>query len=495
MAMAIERAGWRSGGAARAVAVMALLVGGLLAAACATNPATGRPQVSLVGEQREIAMGRDAAQEVDQSLGLYPGDALQAYVARVGAKLVAVTERPSLPWAFHVVDDPAVNAFALPGGFVYLTRGLLTYLTSEAELAGVLGHEIGHVTARHSVQQQSKSELAQIGLLAGMIFRPELASLSGLAQGGLGLLFLRYSRNDESQADDLGLRYMSRAGYDPREMPKVFQMLDRVERQQTAASRVPNWLATHPAPADRVRRIAAAVGEVGGDLATRTVEREAYLRAIDHLVFGDDPRQGYFQGSLFVQPDLGVQLRFPTGWTTANERSSVSGTAPDQSAAITLTLSTEASAAAAAGQFFGRSGIQQGARVEIGGSLPAIAAGFAAATDRTALRGVAAFVESKGKVYRLLGFATTARWEDHGAEVTGALATFSRVTDRRALEVEPKRVEVVRLPSTMTLEQFASQLPSTVDFATLSVINQVAGGALIAGGTAVKRVVGPEPPS
>jgi len=491
-----RRAHWR--GAVEA-AFAALLLVPVFLGGCATNPATGRPQLSLIGEEREVAMGRDAAREVDRSLGLYPDQALEAYVGRVGARLVAVTERPGLPWAFHVVDDPAVNAFALPGGFVYVTRGLLTHLTSEAELGAVLGHEIGHVTARHSVARESKAELAQIGLLAGAIVRPELADLSGLAQSGLGLLFLKYSRDDESQADELGLRYMSRAGYDPREMPRLFAMLDRVERRQAAGSKVPNWLATHPAPENRVRRLAARVdaqvGTTGGDLDRREVGRDAYLRSIDGLVFGDDPRQGYFQGSLFVQPQLGIQLRFPAGWKTANERSSVTGMAAEKDAAITLTLASEGSAAAAARQFFGRSGIEEGGAVELGGGLPAVASAFAASAGDADLRGVAAFAESGGKVYRLLGFATAARWSARSGEVTRALATFSRVADRAALAVEPKRIEVVRLPSAMTLEQVDAQYPSTVDFATLSIIDQVDPGAVIPAGTAVKRVVGPEPPA
>lgn len=443
-------------------------------------------------------MGRDAAREVDRSLGLYADGALQDYVGRVGARLVAVAERPGLPWAFHVIDDPAVNAFALPGGFVYVTRGLMTHLTSEAELGAVLGHEIGHVTARHSVSRESKAELAQIGLLAGAILRPELADLSGLAQSGLGLLFLKYSRDDESQADELGLRYMSRAGYDPREMPRVFSMLDRVERQQ-AGSKVPNWLSTHPAPANRVRlltaRVDAGIETLGGDLDRREVGRDAYLHAIDGLVFGDDPRQGYFQGSLFVQPQLGVQLRFPEGWKTANERTSVTGTSPEKDAAIALTLASEGSAEAAARQFFGQSGIEEGEAVELGGALPLVASSFSASTSDAGLRGVAAFAESGGKVYRLLGFATAARWSARSALVTRALATFSRVADRAALEVQPKHIEVVRLPRAMTLEDFYAQYPSTIDFATLSIVDQVDPGAVIPAGTAVKRVVGPEPPA
>src|SRR6266550_4084593 len=184
-----------------------------LLAACATNPATGRRQVMLVSEAQEIEMGREADREVGSSIGLYPADGVQAYVAGLGRALAAGSERPSLPWSFHVVDDASVNAFALPGGFVYVTRGLMTHLDSEAELASVMGHEIGHVTARHAASQITKSQLATLGLVAGMIVRPELARFGELAQAGMSLLFLKFDRNAERQADDLGLRYMTRQAY------------------------------------------------------------------------------------------------------------------------------------------------------------------------------------------------------------------------------------------------------------------------------------------
>src|SRR5436305_7311883 len=153
---------WRRG-------VLAGLTTALLAAGgCSTNPATGKPQLALISEQQEIQMGLDNDQQVQQQLGLYQDPKLQEYVNRVGQRLAAASERPNLAWTFRVIDDPVVNAFAIPGGHVYVTRGLMTHLTSEAELASVIGHEIGHVTARHSVTPMSKQELAQIRLLAGM---------------------------------------------------------------------------------------------------------------------------------------------------------------------------------------------------------------------------------------------------------------------------------------------------------------------------------------
>jgi predicted Zn-dependent protease len=157
--------------AARVFAAIALAG---LAGACATNPVTGKQQLALVSEQQEIQLGRETDQQVVQQLGLYPDEDLQRYVDAVGQQLAADSERPELPWTFRVVDDASVNAFALPGGFIYLTRGIMTHFNNEAEMAAVLGHEIGHVTARHSVQQISRQQLASLGLGLGMILAPEL---------------------------------------------------------------------------------------------------------------------------------------------------------------------------------------------------------------------------------------------------------------------------------------------------------------------------------
>ena len=164
-----------------------MLIAGTLAG-CARNPATGQNELMLVSESQEIQMGQQYDQAVIAAIGLYEDPALQTYVQELGSRLAAVSERPRLPWTFRVVDDPAVNAFALPGGFIYVTRGLLAYLDNEAQLVGVLGHEIGHVTARHSAQQYTRSMGASIGVLVGSIFVPEVRPFTDLAQSGLGVL-------------------------------------------------------------------------------------------------------------------------------------------------------------------------------------------------------------------------------------------------------------------------------------------------------------------
>ena len=268
-----------------------------LVSSCVTNPATGERQLSLVSEQEEIAMGDQTAKSTRATIGDYPDSAVQHYIRTLGARLAATTERPGLPWSFEVIDDPEVNAFAAPGGKIFVTRGILPYLDSEAELAGVLGHECGHVTARHTAQQVTRQQLFGLGLAAGSILSSGIASAAGGIQQGLAVLFLSYSRGNEAQADELGFRYLRRARYDPREMSDVFRVLERVG-QLSGGGKVPTWAATHPAPEDRLAKAEQRVAAVPADSLKGTlVNRDAYLRAIDGMVFGANPRQGGIEGT------------------------------------------------------------------------------------------------------------------------------------------------------------------------------------------------------
>ncbi len=215
-------------------------------------------------------MGQSSAADVEKSIGFVQAPGLQSYVAAVGRKLAAGTTRPDLPWAFHVVDDPSPNAFALPGGYIFVTRGLVDLMTNEAELAAVLGHEIGHVTARHSVEQLSRQELAQLGLGIGMAVSPQLAQLGQLANQGLGLLFLKYGRDDERQADALGFKYMVQQGYEPEQMVNVFRALQTFEQAcglepvAELAREPPRRARAHRQHAKAHRRSAEGVAELCG---------------------------------------------------------------------------------------------------------------------------------------------------------------------------------------------------------------------------------------
>ena len=464
-----------------------------LSSGCARNPATGGLELMLVSESQEIAMGQQTDPAVVAQFGLYDDPSLQQYVANLGARLAANSERPNLPWTFRVVDDPIVNAFALPGGFIYVSRGILSHFNSESQLVSVLGHEIGHVTARHSAAQMSQQQLAQLGLGLGVVLLPDLADYAGLAQAGLGLLFLKFGRDDERQADALGFRYLTRIGYDPREMPGVFSMLGRVS-DAAGGPGMPVWLSTHPDPGDREQRIASLIAGSGQDFTGATVNQNEYLRRLDRMVYGDNPREGYFRDQLFLHPDMRFQIAFPAGWMTANQKSAVLAQSPNKDAIMQLTVAAPNSPAAAARDFVAQEGVT-GGPVQ-GGNIhgfPAAAAEFTAESETTVLRGSVTFVEYDGNLYRLLAYSTRDGWAGYADAIGRSVMSFDRLTDQAALSAQPMRLSIVQLDRAMTLEEFNRRYPSSVSLETLAILNQVEVSTRMATGTLVKRVTGNPP--
>ena len=469
----------------------ALFAAGLFGlAACVRNPATGHEQLNLIPESQEIQMGQEAAKQVSEEIGLYDDAKLQSYVAELGKRLGAVSDRPNVPFQFHVVDDAAVNAFALPGGPVFVTRGILGALTSEAELATVMGHEIGHVAARHSVNQLSKQEIAQVGLGIGSILSPAVAQLGQLAGAGMQLLFLKYSREDENQADQLGFKYALKAGYDVRVMKDLFVMLERVS-QSSQGGKLPEWLATHPDPENRLKRTEERLAQTQADYNQLEVKKDPYLSAINGIVYGENPRQGFFKGNSFFHPDLKFRINFPQGWKTQNTPQAVAGISPGQDAIFQLGATGDPSPQAAAQKLGSQQGVQM-TDVRSGNvnNFPAVAGHFQAQTDQGTLAGTAYFVSYGGKTYALLGYTTPEKLSSYDATFQQVIGSFNTLTDPEVLNVQPARLQLVKLTQPMTLDQFNAQYPSSIAADQLALINGVDKGATMQAGQEVKRIVG-----
>jgi len=464
------------------------MLGALTLAGCATNPVTGKSELSLISESDEIALGQQGKQDVARTIGLVNDQALQSYVASLGAMIGPSSERPNLPWSYQVVDDPSVNAFALPGGPVFVTRGLLSYATSEAELVSVLGHETGHITHKHQVHEMSRQQLASLALGVGMIVRPELQAFGNLASGALGVLFLKFSRQQETEADDLGFKYMLKAGYDPREMAEMFKTLARIS--DASGAKTPNWLSTHPDPGNRVQMTEQRIA--GNNVPTEglKVNREEYLQHLDGMVFGEDPRNGYFRSTVFYHPTLRFRFDFPSGWSTQNSADQVVAMSSAQDAVVVLSSGGNTSASQALGAFLGQQGIsgRPTSTNSING-LPAAVAQFTAQTDQAALAGWVAFVELDGALYRLLGYTTSDRMNSYDAMLRQSLGSFQRLTDPAALNVRPQRVRLVRLARAMTLTAFNQAYPSVIPIAQLAVVNGVDPNVTLPAGRSVKRIV------
>ena len=459
----------------------------LVGVACSTNPATGKRQVNMFSEEQEIELGRQNHEQVVQQLGLYDDRELQRYVQDLGRDFAARSERPNLPWNFAVVDDASVNAFALPGGFIYVTRGMMGHLTSEAELVGILGHEAGHVTARHSVNQMSKAQLTQIGLTLGMILGGAEAQQYGdLANLAGGLLFLKFSRDDERQADDLGLRYMQSAGYPPQAMGEVFSLLSRVSANEQKG-RLPNWLATHPNPEERLQRVQTRY-TAGDDPASWHPER--FLAQVDGIVYGADPRQGFFRQGVFYHPELGFSMRSPSGWKGINQREAVVWQAPNEDAVFVLTMAQGNSPRQAAQQFFNQQGVTAVADWPVSPGGGSEGAQFEAQTQQGVLLGATSFFEHGGRVYQLMGFAPQGVWRGYREEIARAMDSFDRLDDRRFGDVQPMRVDVVSVDRPMTLREFDRRYPSSVSLEELALVNHLDANAQLSAGQDVKRIVG-----
>ncbi len=473
-----------------ALTILALAAAVAFSGGCSVNPATGQRQLALIGEQGEIAMGREADPQIVAQMGLYPDDGWQTYIQELGSEMAAVSERPDLPWTFRVIDDPIVNAFALPGGFIYVTRGILTHFNSEAELASVLGHEIGHVTGRHGVEQQSKAQLAGIGLAVGAaVAGPEYGGLVNMAGQGLGLLFLKFGRDHEREADDLGLRYMTRDGYRPDEMPKVFRTLERVSAAQ-GAGRIPAWMSTHPNPGNRGARISQQIAELPPDANRVKVGRDRYLGRLENMTFGADPREGYVVGNTFYHPGMAFQLTFPEGWKIVNQRQAVGAISPQQDAIVVLTLASESTPDEAHRAFFAQDGVERGDGWRRGFNY------FRTPLNAQQHRivGLAGHFNYGDQVFRLMSYTQDDNWSPYGRAIESSAGSFKRLTKRRYLDVEPARVRIIKLDRAMTLGEFNRRYPSSIELKQLAIVNGVAEGARLEAGQHIKRVVGGELP-
>ena len=359
------------------------------------------------------------------------------------------------------------------------------------ELATVVGHEIGHVTARHSVQQMTRQQLTQIGMVAGAIASDKIARNMGLISQAVGILSLKYSRDDESQADGLGFRYALSNGYDVRKMVDMFTVLQRISA--TAGQRIPEWQSTHPDPGNRIEATEKRLAKVTVPLDGTIVNRDVFLRMIDGMIYGDNPRNGFFKDARFYQPDLAFSLDFPAGWQTVNQAQSVMGGSPKQDAQVQLSLAGQEAPGDLLKKFMAQQGLTPGqsGSTTING-FPAASGSFTAQQeDGSQLAGRVAYLSYGGTTYQLMGVGTAAGWPANDRAVQQFIGSFRRVTDPAVLNVKPNRVSVVKVGRATTLAEFNRQNPSVITIEELALINGLAdGNAALAAGTSVKRVVG-----
>ena len=468
----------------------------LVLAGCATNPVTGAREFVLMSEAQEIAMGREADGEVRRQMGLYEDDALQRYVEEIGLALASRSHRPELPWSFAIVDSPAINAFAIPGGFIYLTRGIMPFLGDEADLAGVLGHEIGHVTARHTVRAYTRASGTQLGLLVGGIFSPAARAVGGLAETGLGVLFLRYGRDAELQADRLGAEYAAISGWDPAGVRDMLSTLSRISEGSETRG-VPNWLSTHPAASDRVDRVGSTLSELAArtDITGLRVNRQGYLDRLDGLIYGDDPDQGVVRGRDFLHAELRFALRFPDGWEVVNTETQVGATQPGEAVYMVLQMVTDPEtrdleALAVDNMRRGGYRLDAGGEISINGLDAFVGTFTGGGDDDRQQRARIAYIDHRRSVYALGGLAEAEAYDRVEAEFDEAIRSFRSLSAAEAEEIRPNRIRFYTVHPGDTWQSIAQDAGhGIVPSNTLAIMNGVPVNEQPQAGDRIKIVV------
>ena len=475
----------------------------LSVAACGTtnrNLVTGEDQRGAYSWAQEVQLGQQADQQIQAQFGVYDDPRLNAYVQRVAQDVLSTSaytdpstpaEIQNSPFTFRVLDSPVVNAFALPGGFVYVTRGLMAYLENEAQLAVVLGHEIGHVLGRHSSAQAQRAQRNQFGLLGAAVLGGVLGG-GQVAEGilnyggqGVQLLQLKYGRGAEREADQAGVAYAEFAGYDATEAANFFISLQRLGGSD---GRVPNFLSTHPDPGERAQTIPQLANSDPRYQGTE-VNADQYLGQIEGIIVGEDPRQGFTEGNTFYHPELRFEMDYPRGWQTQNSPQAFIMGEPNGRAVIQFTLAQGGSAEAAARQFASQQGVQvQGSRATSVNGNPAYRVEGAAAQQNGALGFSATFIEYGGNVYQILGLTAQQALNQYVQTFRQTADSFERLTDRRYLDRQPSRLEVTTTRGGASIQSLlrGRALPPGLTEEEVAIMNQVQLGEIIPSGRRVK---------
>ncbi|MBB4602849.1 putative Zn-dependent protease [Hymenobacter luteus] len=420
-----------------------------------SQPAT----VSSAALPAAPVQGAQPDPQVIAQFGLLDNAKLQSYIDQKGMQMGRISDRPADVKGFTVVDSPIINAFATPDGHVYFTRGILAHFNNEAQFSGVLGHEIGHITARHGQKQQTRSTIANGALILGSILSKRVASIAQPASQVVGLGLLKYGRDDENESDKLGVKYSSKIGYDPASMADFFLTLARTE-QSSGAATVPTFLSSHPNSADRytnVKKLAQqAEQQAGRQLA---VNRDQYLRLIDGLAYGDNPREGYVENSVFYHPDLKFQFPIPTGWKSQNSPSQFQMAEPNGKAVIVLLPAGNGALDAAAQSLAEQLKLQnaQASRTTINGfSAIAIQGDQVGQDQRTGQQGITArtltyIIQDGQSLYAFVGLTSPNDFSTYAPQFQRTAQNYRRLTDAAKLNKQPERIRIKTAKAGQTL--------------------------------------------
>jgi predicted Zn-dependent protease len=466
------------------------------------SPVTGQRRAYGYTWEEEVKLGKEYDAEIIAEFGLYDDPEVTAYVNQVAQKVLLESHMrregtdpkfKNTPFTFRVLSSPVVNAFALPGGYIYVTRGLLTHLNNEAQLAVVLGHEIGHVAARHGSQNAFESTLGTIALIGGAILGEELLGVPGedilnLAIPAAQLLFLRYSRDDERESDKLGVEYSALAGYKAQEGSEFFRSLKRMSQQEGDV--LPGFLSSHPDPGDREKAVIRMANEWETKGVQQTlIGKDSYLTTIENMMIGENPREGFVEGNTFYHPDLAFKFPIPGEWKVLNEPSQVVIYEKNEKAYMVMQLAEEKTPQEAVEKFARTDGMStlSTSDLTINGLVGYQMETEAADEEGTKYRYQVAALEYGDNVYRFVGLSQTDAFENYRASFRSIVRGFSRLTDSRILAIQPNRIRLVTLDrDTRFADLLPKTLPKGLNAEAMAILNQVNLNTVVAKGTTVK---------
>lgn len=470
----------------------------LVLSSCSRNPVTGKKELNFMSESQELSLGKESDPQIVAQYGLYENAGLQSFINEKGKQMGAISHRPNLTYEFKILDSPIVNAFAVPGGYVYFTRGIMCYFNNEAEFAGVLGHEIGHIAAKHSARQQRDQILGQVLFMGGVIFSEKFRQFADVAQQGMGLLFLKNSRDHETESDKLGVEYSTKIGYDARQMSEFFQTLKKLGGEDGA---IPTFLSTHPDPGDRFNKTAQWAADIqkNMDVSRLNVNRNEYLKRIDGIIYGEDPKQGYVENNIFYHPELKFQFGVPNGWKLVNMPTQVQMAPSDGKALMLFGMAPGSDLQAAKNEVIKqyKLNVIESTNINVNG-LPAIAILADVAQDNTngaqqteAIKVLTYLISYDQKIFMFHGVSAKTDFNNYFGQFQNTMKTFKQLTDVAKINRKPATVRIVILNAPMTLQQALTEnkMPSA-RFNELAMLNGMELSSKLEKGTLIKVLGG-----
>lgn len=467
------------------------------------SPVTGSKRAYGYTWEEEVKLGKQADQQIQQQYGVYEDEELQSYIEKVGQDVLEESHMRredtdekyrETEFSFKILNSPIANAFALPGGFIYVTRGMLAHMENEAQLAVVLGHEIAHVAARHASQRAFEQQMGQLALIGGAVAGQELLGVPGqdilqLGSAATQFLFLKYSRDDERESDRLGVEYAAMSNYDAADGAGFFSALERISEQ--AGQDIPTWQSSHPNPSERAETIPELAQKWREKGYEQNIEdTEEYMNKIDGLIYGENPREGFAEDGMFYHPDLKFQFSYPSGWEIINQPTLVATISESEDAVSIMQIDSEAeSPKASVANYVSQEGFnvetQNATRANGLEAHEAIAS--AVDEEGNEFRFYVFAVNYGENIYRFVSYTLADRFSDYQRHFEETSNSFKSLTNQRILNVEPIRLQTMKADHSGTISSFLpNNLPENMSEEDIAIVNQVEVDETIEPGSWIK---------